>query len=218
MSAVSQYIKPRDKILSLLYIVANTQSQPRIDQLANSFRFFYENEDSLISFNNFILKINPTNKPKINYDYLFKGMVKQQGWGNKTAALFVKIIFHMHNNDYSKELKIWEDAPNEINNNDSLYLPVDEVIKFIFNSLEPSVTWNFNNINRRIAEKYSGREIEVWDDLWFWGFITQKGSGKNRSLEWNNNKYWTLKESSKNELDIVEIEKKAKEFIKIVST
>ncbi|WP_435524452.1 hypothetical protein [Chryseobacterium indoltheticum] len=30
-------------------------------------------------------------------------------------------------------------------------------------------------------------DIEVWDDLWFWGFINQKGSS-DRSFEWNEGK------------------------------
>ena len=35
---------------------------------------------------------------------------------------------------------------------------------------------DFKNVNKIIAENYSGKDIEVWDDLWFWGFITQRNT------------------------------------------
>jgi hypothetical protein len=219
LSAVTPYQNPIDKIFSLLYLISSTQSQPKIDKLAISFRFFHENESSLLSFASFVEKINSDNKSiKKNYESLFHGMVRKEGWGDKTAALFVKSIYHMHNGDYIKSLKIWNDAPSDIKEEDKLFLPVDAVIKFIFKSIDSSTTWNFNNVNCRIGEFYSGKQIEVWDDLWFWGFITQKGSGDNRVLEWNENKYWMLKEPIKNKETIAKIKRKANKFINIVST
>jgi len=59
-----------------------------------------------------------------------------------------------------------------------------------------------------LKKYYSLSEIEIWDDLWFWGFITQKDSGKNRTFEWNENKYWMIKVSEKNEKIIKKLKKK----------
>src|SRR5690606_8375511 len=113
------------------------------------------------------------------------------------------------NANYPPELKIWDDAPTEIKDNDSFYLPVDAVIISIFNSLE-NKNWDFKNINKKLKE-YDGNDIEIWDDLWFWGFITQKGTGNVRKMEWNLNKYWTLRESDKNPFMIEKIKNKAEE-------
>lgn len=106
--------------------------------------------------------------------------------------------------------------PTKISENDDFYLPVDAVITAIFKKLDTSINWNFDKINEMLKENYSKQEIEVWDDLWFWGFITQKGSGVIRDFDWNINKYWVIKETDKNPVIIEEIKKKAKEFIEIL--
>jgi len=46
-------------------------------------------------------------------------------WGNKTSALFVKSIFHLHNSNYPGKLKLWGDAPDTIAKENDFYLPVD---------------------------------------------------------------------------------------------
>ena len=76
---------------------------------------------------------------------------------------------------------------------------------------------------------YSAEEIEVWDDLWFWGYITQKidviqrankkkdiKRETRRKIEWNKNKYWALRDSDKNSKKAEEIERKAEVFKRIV--
>ena len=50
-------------------------------------------------------------------------MMNQSGWGKKTSALFSKIIFHLHNGDYSNNLKIWNDVPKTIEDTDDFFLP-----------------------------------------------------------------------------------------------
>lgn len=60
-------------------------------------------------------------------------------------------------------------------------------------------------------------DIEVWDDLWFWGFVTQKGSGPDRKLQWNPNKYWSLEHSNKNGNVIKAVERRAKNFLTILA-
>ena len=151
-----------------------------------------------------------------NFKSLYIGMRNQKGWGDKTSALFVKTIFHLHNNEYPKELKIWNDVPFEIDNNDELYLPVDKVIMSIFKQLDSDINWSFNTINNQLKKYYSGTDIEVWDDLWFWGFITQNGSGNDRIFAWNENKYWALKESDKSPQTIDIIRVKSKEFLSLL--
>ena len=163
----------------------------------------------------FIDKINP-NQP-LNFDSLYIGMKNQEGWGKKTAALFSKSIYHLHNGQYSENLKIWDDVPKTISNNDNFYLPVDAVIIAIFKKLDSSKNWDFDKVNKTLKSKYNGQQIEVWDDLWFWGFITQNGSGDNRAFEWNENKYWALKESDKNNEMIETIKAKAQDFLNLLT-
>ena len=89
------------------------------------------------SFKEFVLKINPNGKS--NFESVYKGMLNQKGWGPKTSALISKSIFHLHNGHYSEDLKIWNDVPKLIDENDSFYLPVDAVIIAIFTKLDNSI-------------------------------------------------------------------------------
>ncbi len=214
-SVLSSQEKQFEKIISLLYHIANTQSQPKIDNLAEFYRKIYENEESISSFKGFLTVINSNRDYQDNYYGLYNGMKSQNGWGEKTSALFTKTIYHLHNKEYPKGLKIWTDAPTELKNEDSFYLPVDAVIIAIFKQLD-NTNWTFNKVNREIKKYYNGKDIEVWDDLWFWGFITQLGTGENREMKWNLNKYWTLRESDKNPEMIKEIKLKAEIFLEIL--
>ena len=212
-SIILPYKDEKEKIISLLYHIANTQSQPKIDKLSEFYKSIITEENSLKSFKEFVLKINPNGKS--NFESVYKGMLNQKGWGPKTSALISKSIFHLHNGQYSEDLKIWNDVPKLIDENDSFYLPVDAVIIAIFTKLDNSIKWDFDKINKTLEKKYKGQQIEVWDDLWFWGFITQNGSGENRVFEWNENKYWVLKESDKEKIKIEEIKNKCHEFLEI---
>jgi hypothetical protein len=212
-SIILPYKDEKEKIISLLYHIANTQSQPKIDKLSEFYKSIITEENSLKSFKEFVLKINPSGKS--NFESVYKGMLNQKGWGPKTSALISKSIFHLHNGHYSENLKIWNDVPKLIDENDSFYLPVDAVIIAIFTKLDNSIKWDFDKINKTLEKKYKGQQIEVWDDLWFWGFITQNGSGNNRVFEWNENKYWVLKESDKEKNKIEEIKNKCHEFLEI---
>ncbi|WP_299683617.1 hypothetical protein [uncultured Dokdonia sp.] len=215
----SGIVKPQnsktEKVVSLLYHIANTQSQPKIDNLAEFYKKIYMNTELLNSFSGFMSVIKSNGTEMANYSGLFNGMKNQNGWGDKTSALFAKTIFHLHNNEYPTELKIWNDAPTDLENNDSFYLPVDAVIIAIFKEINPK-SWNFKNVNKVIKENYSGKDIEVWDDLWFWGFISQIGTRDGRKMGWNLNKYWTLRESDKRPKMIAEIKNKSEQFLRIL--
>jgi hypothetical protein len=212
-SIILPYKDEKEKIISLLYHIANTQSQPKIDKLAEFYKSIITEENSLKSFKEFVIKINPNGES--NFESVYKGMLNQKGWGPKTSALISKSLFHLHNGQYSEDLKIWNDVPKLIDENDSFYRPVDAVIIAIFKKLDNSIKWDFDKINKTLETKYKGQQIEVWDDLWFWGFITQNGSGDNRVFEWNENKYWVLKESDKDKIKIEEIKNKCQEFLEI---
>jgi len=204
-----------EKITALLYHVANTQSQPKIDRLASFFKSINNDLKCLNSMKSFIEMINP-NKP-LNFLSLYNGMKEQAGWGHKTAALLTKSIFHLHNGKYDASLKIWKDVPETITENENFFLPVDTVIIAIFNKIDANKKWTFDNINSLLSNNYTGQQIEVWDDLWFWGFVTQRGTGNNRVLGWNENKYWALKDSDKDSKTIKSVKEKASEFLKILN-
>lgn len=203
-----------DRVVSLLYHVANTQSQPKIDKLAIFYKKIYADIDGLVSFSRFIEILS--GKPSHSFYDLFSSLKKQDGWGDKTSALFVKSIYHLHNNEYDKRLSFWPDVPQKLEANDKFLLPVDAVIIHIFKCLgleKPS----FSKVNTLLYQQYGGFQIEVWDDLWFWGFITQRTvKGGSRLLEWNENKYWALEHTSKCPKDILEIKEHAEEFIELI--
>ena len=205
-----------DKVYSLLFHIANTQSQPKIDNLANFYQKINGSIEQLNSFKNFIDLIKPHNDITYNYDGLYKSMMEQNGWGKKTAALFTKTIYHLHNGNYKSEFKLWNDIPNKIIDTDDFYLPVDAVIISVFSKIAPETNWNFEKINAELKKHYKPNDIEIWDDLWFWGFITQKGSGTDRDFEWNNNKYWALLETDKDSESIKIIKTKANQFLDIL--
>lgn len=204
---------PIDKLISLLYRVVNTQSQPRIDSISQFFQLIYQNLDKLKSFESFIKFLMSS---KTNFEGLYESLRNQNGWGPKTAALFTKKIYLIHNVYNNNLLKIWKDVPNKIDKNEGFYLPVDSVIIAIFTKLNGQKRWTFERVNRKLNEKYHGDEIEVWDDLWFWGFFNQKGTGTNRTFEWNESKYWILNETDKNPETINKIKAKSKEFNEII--
>ena len=119
----TQIGRTSEKVLSLLYRVVNTQSGPNMDILSPTFRMLYKDKDLgyLDSFDSFVEHISKneheentpkrTRKTHGSYDSLYHGMNDLPGWGPKTAALFVKSIYHMHHEDYNKteNLKIWRD-------------------------------------------------------------------------------------------------------------
>ena len=232
---ISPYDSVSEKILSLLYRVVNTQSQINMDMLAISFQNFNENPNCFDSLDSFLTHLSNENIEPNNYgkfDLLFLGMQDQPGWGAKTAALFVKSIYHLHNGDYGDddELKIWDDVPETIEDGDIIRLPVDEVIFQIFRKISPkkhikgkngrqdkNINWTFNNINEEIYDfvmcEGDIEDIEVWDDLWFWGFFTQAGGGTNREFGWNENKYWSQRDTSKDTDTINDIKNEAETFI-----
>jgi len=202
-----------DKVYSLLHHIVNTQSQPNLNKLSVFFQKIYLNKKSLNTFHSFVELLANKELESSNYEMLYKAMIIQSGWGKKTSALFTKTVYHLHNGKYDGTFKIWDDAPNKIDINEKIYLPVDAVIEAIFHKLNPEIKWSFDKVNKYLQNQYSSEQMEVWDDLWFWGFITQKGSGLDREFVWNEQKYWALLETDKNADAILKIKSKSAKFL-----
>tara|TARA_B110000211_G_scaffold6607_1_gene7321 strand:- start:142 stop:957 length:816 start_codon:yes stop_codon:yes gene_type:complete len=219
----------KEKLISLLYFIAETQSQGSIDNLSKSYEKFHKLEEvKFKTWKDFCCSIGPQNSVrKYQFEsqpfaYLFNAIKSNPGYGDKTSALFVRMIFQIHHIDKYEEYKIWDDVP-KLDEDDILFLPVDKVITEIFKKISPPTdgSWNFKKINTKLNELYQGSEIEIWDDLWFWGYITQKvvKNQDHRDFELNKAKYWVMKESNKTKQTINEIfeEKgKAQKFIDII--
>ncbi len=222
-----------DRAISMLWNAAYSQSQPNIDNLAAFWKAINRDKIKLNTFSSLIdlLSDIPKNKSdKLNnksvgnnYEALFNNLKLIDGWGDKTAALFCKEIYLLHNTMLGEEYKIWDDAQCDVLT-DKLYLPVDKVIMFIFNKISNRKYKNFRSINSQLHNTYSSTsEILIWDDLWFWGFITQKSKKSNQDttakakedrelVSWNEEKYWGLRHSPKDTKTINEIKGLAGEF------
>jgi hypothetical protein len=218
-----------EKVLGLLYSVHSTQPFPKLDAQMNFLTELWADNslETMEGFLNRLVSIKPRlietevcnvdgNPAYINYRIMFLCLQEQEGWGNKTAALFCKVVFDIH--AHFPELRFWIDAPNEISAKDELYLPVDKVITHIMESINEVHLSNFQNINDYLKITWKGVEILIWDDLWFWGFITQKGNDENRTMEFNPAKLWSLQAIQKDSHNIEEIEKLANEFIHIITS
>jgi hypothetical protein len=214
-SVLKPYQSVHEKVISLLYGIINTQSQPKLDFVGDFMRKAYDNVNLLGSYIDF-LRFLGSNDFDNRYCRIFELLNKCPGWGGKTAALFEKTIYHLHNGLYDNDLRIWEDAPVRLVKNDRIYLPVDTVIINVFKLLG-CTTLSFNGINKLILNAgYENEQLEIWDDLWFWGYITQKGSGQNRQIIFNESKYWAYPYFNKQNSIMNEIKEKAGYFIKII--
>jgi hypothetical protein len=213
----------KENVISLLYYAVYTQSQPKLDSLFHFFKAIQKvgKFDSFKVFLNALNKIekksnwtNPIDE-STNYNGLFHSLKNKEGWGEKTAALFAKAVFKIHNH-YDLKFGFWYDLEKGLKEDDKLYLPVDEVILTIFNTMYPNLKWNFKSINELIHANWKGEELEIWDDLWFWGFITQKTNKTGRIMEYNEAKLWSLQAIPKESYYLEKLEDLTKEFIKII--
>ena len=221
----------KEKTIALLYDTASTQSQPKMDKLAPLFRrLSAKPEKDFDTFEGFLTILNKDQiETSTPYKTLYELLKEEDGWGEKTSALFVKNMYNLHHNSkfkYTFEGGLWEDMPS-LDEGDSIYLPVDAVILAIFTKLDPSPPkWTFSKINKKLKELgFSNEEIIRFDDLWFWGYITQDNSkGKEEDMEywddtrkmlWNEDKYWMIKEANKEEKYIAELHRKANDFLEL---
>ncbi len=213
--AMMPYNSTYDKVYALLYSILNSQSQLKMDKSAVFFQTIANPENSLNSFADFLKTLGASNDMPITYKSMFQLLTKQPSWGDKTAALFVKAIYHTHIG-YAKELHFWDDAPEILAEDDELFLPVDAVILHLFQEMGNPCTKTFSGINTYLKSKMPNSNFEVWDDLWFWGFITQKVSGGNRKIEFNSAKYWNILDAPKDKETIAITQRLANQFIDLL--
>ncbi len=203
----------------LLHDGFNTQSKPNIDLYFKFIKCFFgsKNKSALSSLTclkeHLCKQVNIGGKCSLKMS-TFELLNKQPGWGDKTSALFVKNLYLISTHQILKNY-FWDDV-DEIKDSDIeiLKLPVDAVIKRIFNS-------DINTINKKIEEfnckkNLQKHQIVIWDDLWFWGFITQnsKTTGK-RALAWNESKFMSQFEA--HGMDIKTIRRLAQKFIGLLN-
>lgn len=222
----------KDRLIALLYDTASTQSQPKMEKLAPLFKRLYQSAESFDTFYDFLIFLDKNKK--INdekpYKSLYEALKKEKGWGEKTSALFVKNLYNLHYNEdfieaFGKDT-LWQIMP-ELKVEDEIFLPVDAVILAVFNKLNPNLPkWTFRKINHKLKELgFSNQDIIQFDDFWFWGYITQNSKGNDsskdmrdekRKMGWNEDKYWMITESNKDEKYIEYIQNKSVNVFKII--
>ncbi|MEO5777702.1 MAG: hypothetical protein ABIQ27_12420 [Flavobacterium sp.] len=213
--ALLPYETTFEKVYALLYNTLNSQSQVNMDKSAIFFKRIAASKSNLNSLADFLKTIGGTAQTPLTYKSIFELLTKQESWGDKTAALFVKAVYHCHVG-YANEFHFWNDAPKELSKEDELFLPVDAVIYFIFKTIGSPCSNTFLGINKYLKINFSKSNFEVWDDLWFWGFITQKSSGKTRIMQFNEEKYWNLLDAPKDQNTINKTKQLANQFIDLI--
>ena len=148
------------------------------------------------------------------YEYLHesKDLVN---FGKKKAALFIYKLDWLQNN-LSDNKKIFKNY--NIDKTD-LIIPLDVVIlimlNYIFglkNNYRLDQYRDFDLVNSFFKTKIGNKFILI-EDLWFWGFFTTNGSGKDREIEFNEDKFYTsefLKPTKENKALIMD-------FLKILN-
>ena len=205
--ALAAYPEPEDKLISLLYKIQATQSQPKLDNVAKFWKKYHKSNPS--TFKELIYTIDGQD---LSYRSLYQHMKKQASWGPKVSSLFTKAIYHIHRDERYSGLSFLPDAPL-FEDNDQLYLPVDSVMIHFFTHIGFDQKCTFANINKYLQGRYPGKAMEVWDDLWFWGFIGQKGSGKRKPM-WNESKFWAIHYVDKSKMNEVKV--LVDEFIRLI--
>lgn len=204
--------KTEDKAYSLMHNTYYTQSVAKMDNAIKFFQPLLKHKRNLSSFKGFcdFLGCNVA-----SYQSVFQKLTNDDGngWGKKTTALLLKNIHNIHYYPELSHLKFWGDVPKN-EGDDELYIPVDAVIKDIMVKIDENLN-NFKKINN--ALKPFGR-ADVWDDLWFWGFITQKSNSLDNNRMWgfNDGKYWSDLVFPKDDESIKDIKNRCEVFIGIL--
>ena len=201
---------PRERVRLLLDRAVNSQSQPKLDKVADFWKSAHQRNDYLDSFGGFLAFIDRKAHPD-----LVMALAKQSGWGPKTSALFVRNLW-MAGSESDLASLIWSDLDLS---QERLYLPVDTVILNIFSQIDESKKWGFHSINKLLQGlNYSAQDMLVWDDLWFWGFINQRSvPGSNqRKFEWNEAKYWSIFTAPRDAKTIKELKALSKKFVNLM--
>lgn len=234
-SSVLPFETKKEKIRSLLVDAANTQSQANLDTLGDLWSVTANEKEgtfeSATEFAAFLEKMSQKSSKKAYgneepsglLEKMFSSLNKVPGLGRKTSALFIKNLVYLHHKDEclgypNDRLGFWEDEDLQCINQDRIYIPVDSVIEHIFS--KTTVGGEFVRINQSIhnfmnEKKKPMIEMLYWDDLWYWGFFTQRVDKDNgRTDKLNKPKFMSWKNSSPKSFS--EVENHAHEFLEIV--
>ncbi|WP_175914686.1 hypothetical protein [Burkholderia metallica] len=205
-----------ERALLLMHRALQTQSKPKLDPICE---FFQEIRDQRATENFAAFHHLITAGGKLG---LVDGLALKRGWGPKTAALFVRNLAYIESTPKLRA-KFWRDT--RVLKGDQLRLPVDEVIVTVFRALAPHINWSKaispSNIGRYFhhALQYRDEELLIWDDLWFWGFVTQRTvAGATRELGWNESKYWAVPHAPRDHQSIEHIKQCSGRFLKLICT
>ncbi|TWC59554.1 MULTISPECIES: hypothetical protein [Burkholderia] len=203
-----------DRALLLMHRVLQTQSRPKLDPICQFFSRVRD-ERAHRTFAAFRKLVTADGKLRV-----VDGLALQPGWGAKTAALFVRNLAYIESTPKLRA-KFWRDT--RVLEGDQLRLPVDAVILTIFETLAPRINWpkaiSAPNVGRYFHNDlgYRDEELLVWDDLWFWGFVTQKTvQGRTRELGWNESKYWAIPHAPRDRQSIADIRRCSERFLKLI--
>lgn len=182
--------------MSLLQEISLTQQEPNLEKLALFWEAALKLEDKAplqllelvtclreggVSEGKMVAKRTPWRR-------LYGALERSPGWGGKTAALFVRacILIHRDDSPEGKRLHFLSDGARQatyFEEDERIHLPVDAVIKEVFRFAElPVKSLSFSKINTYLREqlKCTPEQLLLWDDLWFWGFLTQKVNKKTK--------------------------------------
>ncbi|WP_157755114.1 hypothetical protein [Variovorax boronicumulans] len=199
-----RYLRPESthsqRLVSLLQEISLTQQEPNLEKLAEFWKIALKLEDRApLSLLQLVRFFHRSGKPegkivakRTPWHRLYSALKKSPGWGEKTAALFVRacILIHRDDSPEGKRLHFLADGIKQAANfqtGERIHLPVDAVIKEVFGFAElPVMPRSFSKINTYLRDtvRCTPDQVLLWDDLWFWGFLTQRvNKGKKKRKE-----------------------------------
>jgi hypothetical protein len=205
-----------DRAILLMQHVLNTQSSPKLDHILQFLKAAAQSNclARCADFRQWAIG-------RYGGASLWEALNSAPGWGPKTAALFVRNLAIVGMSP-SLAHKFWPDI--DVMTRGEVQLPVDAVIIAIFERVSAGIgrhLTDYSRINAFLSCElgYSSEEMFVWDDLWFWGFITQRSVKlqKTRRFEWNEAKYWSIPHAPKHTEEIAHIHAFASEFLSLVN-
>ncbi len=202
-----------ERALLLLQRVMDTQASPQLDAVCQFIEPISQSGclNSCADFRAYVARTTGSTD-------LWQGLRQSPGWGEKTAALLVRNLAITEKHPALGSL-LWPDV--DVLMRAEVRLPVDAVILAIFERLGPlrngKVLRSFSAINSYLKSDlgYTSEDMYVWDDLWFWGFITQRSAPqqKQRIHTWNAPKYWAIPHAPKSAKEVANIAQLAHEFL-----
>jgi len=217
------HVKTRAK--RLLFEAFLTQRNPKLEHVMCFSKFLLQIEPHLSSFKKFItfLELPIAAQPKeilrsLQEKSRFAG--NPSGFGPKTISIFLRNLAIIQRTELKNML--WADIP--LWGKMDFLVPVDRVIMQIFGKLRQANLIGrkysgFDSINKCLKNSTpTGADMLIWDDLWFWGYITQNSRGGVRNHRWNEAKYWSIYTAKKASRTINKIKTQAQYFLSLIKS